>query len=183
MAQQEHNIQSKIQNGAEEGLSIKYFEDKGRGMITTQSFLRGEFVVEYAGELIDWKSAEKREIELFEAVNDASGADATIAFDPQIGWYMYYFKHHERKYCVDATTESGKLGRLINHSCKENLKARVINSHSIPHLVLFATREIAAGQELTFDYGERRKGVIDNHPWLRDIVILNNLLPIKDIQL
>lgn len=57
-------------------------------------------------------------------------------------------------YSIDATKESGRLGRLINHSKKPNCKVQTIKpADSHPFLVLFACRHIDAGEELTFDYG------------------------------
>uniref|UniRef100_T1GR53 SET domain-containing protein n=1 Tax=Megaselia scalaris TaxID=36166 RepID=T1GR53_MEGSC len=34
---------------------------------------------------------------------------------------MYYFKFNNHQYCIDATAETGKLGRLVNHSRNGNL--------------------------------------------------------------
>lgn len=56
---------------------------------------------------------------------------------------------------VDGEFLSGPT-RFINHSCEPNLRifARV-GDHADKHihdLALFAIREIAAGEELTFDY-------------------------------
>lgn len=47
--------------------------------MTTRKFARGEFVVEYIGDLIDMAEAKLREQEYAE--------------DDSTGCYMYYFKH------------------------------------------------------------------------------------------
>ena len=45
------------------GLSKRRIPGKGRGIITTRNRRRGEFVVEYAGEVINMESARERENE------------------------------------------------------------------------------------------------------------------------
>lgn len=52
--------------------------------MTTQQFAKGDFVVEYAGDLIDQVSAKKRE--------------AIYAQDQNTGCYMYYFQHRGHQY-------------------------------------------------------------------------------------
>ncbi len=50
----------------------------------TRHFAKGEFVVEYAGELIDIGSAKDRE--------------AQYSLDTSKGCYMYYFAHRDKQY-------------------------------------------------------------------------------------
>lgn len=63
---------------------MKIFPGKGRGIVTTQEFKKGEFVVEYVGELIDAPTARKR--------------DALYSQDQNTGCYMYYFDYQNQKY-------------------------------------------------------------------------------------
>jgi histone-lysine N-methyltransferase SETD8 len=87
--------------------------------------------------------------------------------NPAIGCYMYYFSFRNRKYCVDATSESGKLGRLINHSTKTpNLMTRLFPVGATPHLIFVAARDVAAGVEFMYDYGDRSREAREAHPWL-----------------
>ncbi|KAI8502852.1 histone-lysine N-methyltransferase [Branchiostoma belcheri] len=52
--------------------------------------------------------------------------------------------------------ESGRLGRLINHSAKhKNLMTRSISAGGLPRLILVAARDIQPGEELQYDYGDR----------------------------
>ena len=60
------------------------FEGKGRGVVATRQFSRGEFVVEYAGELITMEQAKERE--------------QIYAQDQNTGCYMYYFKYRNIQY-------------------------------------------------------------------------------------
>ncbi|XP_058795826.1 N-lysine methyltransferase KMT5A-A-like isoform X2 [Phymastichus coffea] len=150
--EKQNDLEKKIMNEVEDGLEIKEFNEKGRGIITTKEFYKGDFVIEYIGDLIDGITAKQRE--------------AQYAKRKNVGCYMYYFKHKDRQYCIDATKESGKLGRLINHSRKGNLTSRIIEVNGIPHLILFAKADISPGTELLYDYGDRNQESIKNHPWL-----------------
>ena len=67
---------------------------------------------------------------------------------------------------VDATAESGRLGRLVNHSRSGNLITKTVSIMNRPHLVLIAKEDIPAGEEVTYDYGDRSKESIRYHPWL-----------------
>ncbi|XP_051823898.1 N-lysine methyltransferase KMT5A-like [Antechinus flavipes] len=142
-----------IQSGKEEGMRVGLFEGKGRGVITTKPFQRGDYVVEYHGDLIDLALAKKRE--------------ARYAKDPDTGCYMYYFHYRSKGYCVDATKESGRLGRLINHSKSGNCQTKLHPINGVPHLIVIATRDIAVGEELLYDYGDRSKASLEAYPWLK----------------
>jgi SET domain. len=63
---------------------VHMFEGKGRGIVTTRKFYRGEFVVEYAGQLITMEVAKERE--------------KLYAQDQNTGCYMYYFRHGNSQY-------------------------------------------------------------------------------------
>ena len=57
---------------------------KNRGVVPTKKLFKGEFVVEYAGELIEHSTAEERE--------------NRYAMDISKGCYMYYFKTNGKHY-------------------------------------------------------------------------------------
>lgn len=70
-------------------------------------------------------------------------------------------------YSVDATKDNGRKGRLLNHSKKHpNVMTKVIEVDSHPYLCLVARRDIKVGEELVYDYGERRAEVLTVMPWL-----------------
>ena len=72
-----------------------------------------------------------------------------------------------RVFSVDATSESGLLGRLVNHSrLKFNCATKVVEVDDRPHLILVAARDIAVGEEMLYDYGDRSKESLDAYPWL-----------------
>ncbi|EFN78739.1 Histone-lysine N-methyltransferase pr-set7, partial [Harpegnathos saltator] len=152
LEEKQRDIENKVVCQVEEGLEVRYFPGKGRGVITTREFTKGEYVVEYIGELISQAEAKVRE--------------EKYAQDQNTGCYMYYFQHRNQQYCVDATAETDKLGRLVNHSRNGNLVARIIEVGSIPHLVLTAKEDIPIGVEVTYDYGDRSRESIRYYPWL-----------------
>lgn len=60
---------------------------KGRGLVAARPFVAGEFVVEYAGVLIDAQRAKNKEL--------------MYAKDSEIGSFMYYFEYQGKKlWCV-----------------------------------------------------------------------------------
>lgn len=83
-AEKNRIIEQAIREQREEGLTIRVFPNKGRGVVTTRFFERGEFVIEYVGDLISMPEANKRE--------------KLYAKDDNTGCYMYYFKHNDQQY-------------------------------------------------------------------------------------
>lgn len=77
-------IGAAIDKDIEEGLLVETFPDKGRGIVAARAFARGEFVVEYVGDLIDQTEAQKRE--------------EFYAKDSKFGCYMYYFKYQGQQW-------------------------------------------------------------------------------------
>lgn len=69
-------------------------------------------------------------------------------------------------FSVDATVDTGRKGRLINHSRKANLVTKILVVDGTPRLLLMANRFIDAGVELTLDYGDRARSSLKDHPWL-----------------
>ena len=68
-----------------QGIGIKWYDGKGRGIEARRRFTKGDFVVEYAGDLIEGGSAAKTR-------------EGKYAKDSSKGCYMYYFKHGEKNY-------------------------------------------------------------------------------------
>lgn len=136
-------------------ISVQEIEGKGRGVVAEKEFKRGDFVVEYAGELIDLLAAKEKESEYSQDITK--------------GCYMYYFNHRDKQYCIDATKETGRYGRLINHSCKTPncvTKVVMLPNQVEPRLILVAKQDIQIGTELLYDYGDRSKESLKAHPWL-----------------
>ncbi|XP_035235157.1 lysine methyltransferase 5Ab [Anguilla anguilla] len=152
-SEEQQRIGDLIQQGAEEGLEVRHIDGKGRGVFASRSFRKGQFVVEYHGDLLETKDAKKREEE--------------YGRNPATGCYMYYFQYLSKTYCVDATKETQRLGRLVNHSKAGNCQTKLHGINGKPHLILVASRDIEKGEELLYDYGDRSKESIAAHPWLK----------------
>jgi len=135
------------------GIEIANIELKGRGIKAVKSFNKGDFVVEYAGDLID--------------IGTAKDLEAKYSMDASKGCYMYYFKHRGKQYCIDATAETGRFGRLVNHSrVSPNCITKVVMIKEVPRLMLVAKQSIETGEEILYDYGDRSKESLKAHPWL-----------------
>ena len=78
----------------------------------------------------------------------------------------YDYTHLCFHFSVDATEENETCGRLMNHSKLGNIKPRVIDDGNL-HLCFFACEDIDVGEELLYDYGERKKDIVEQNEWLR----------------
>ena len=109
----------------------------GRGVYARCAIPEDTRIVEYTGERISKAEAMKRE-DLRLARRDR-GQDACV----------YVFELNAR-HDIDGRT-SGNVARLINHSCAPNCRVEVQRGR----IWIIANRDIAAGEELTYDYGFR----------------------------
>jgi len=139
------------------GLGVKYFPGKGRGIVAEKkSFKKGEFVVEYIGDLLTFKEWKKRETKYKESGEKGS--------------FILKFKHNDKICFLDATNECTRLGRLVNHSRLNpncNIKKVIIDQK--PRVILVANQNIALGTEIVYDYGDRDPASIKHYPWLSKI--------------
>jgi len=152
---QKRLIETYLQSDNDEGLGleVKIAQGRGRCIYTTRAFQEGEFVVTYAGETVPATEANERE--------------KKYKKNTQTGSFMYYFKCENKEYCIDATKESQRLGRLINHSrTSPNLRPKAITFRGNPCVIFLAKRPIAAGEELLYDYGVYSQKDLEKNPWL-----------------
>ena len=57
----------------------------------------------------------------------------------------------------------------MNHSRKnDNCRMKALMVGDTARLMLVTTKPIKPGEELLYDYGERRKEVLEEFPWLRE---------------
>ncbi|NXN85634.1 SETMR methyltransferase, partial [Bombycilla garrulus] len=128
------------------GLSLQVFRTrcKGWGVRALQPIPGGSFVCEYAGEVLGPAEARRR-------------AKARSPREPN---YILALREHLHDGRVMETfvdpTRVGNVGRFLNHSCEPNLFMVPVRVDSmVPKLALFAAADIAAGEELTYDYSGR----------------------------
>jgi histone-lysine N-methyltransferase SETD2 len=113
---------------------------KGYGLMTNQGLNKGDFVMEYVGEVIS-------EDEYFQRKVDYQRS----------GRRHYYFMSIANGEVIDATRK-GNLSRFLNHSCRPNCETQKWQVGAELSIGIFALRDIAAGEELTFDYHFERDG-------------------------
>uniref|UniRef100_A0A1A8C2E2 SET domain-containing protein n=2 Tax=Nothobranchius kadleci TaxID=1051664 RepID=A0A1A8C2E2_NOTKA len=130
-----------IENGKDKvGFDVEYISAyKGRGVFVTTSFQKGDFLLEYRGELISKEECERRQ----------------RVYHDKLKVFLFDFYFDGKLWCVDAAKEDGSLGRLVNddHVCP-NAKMKYLTVQGKPHLCLFAIREISQGEEVTYNYGD-----------------------------
>lgn len=107
----------------------------GRGVYARTDIPAGTKIIEYTGERITKAEAHRREEQRL--ARQRRGGDASV----------YVFELNGR-YDLDGRTRRNPA-RLINHSCAPNCEAQNLRGH----IWIIARHDIAAGEELTFNYG------------------------------
>ena len=102
----------------------------GKGVFALTDLAEGETIIEYLGEIINWKEALRRH-----------------PHDPNDPNHTFYF-HIDAKHVIDAK-HGGNSSRWINHACKPNCEA----DEDGGRVFIKALRNIKAGEELFYDYG------------------------------
>jgi len=117
------------------GLVIRSSNIHATGCYTTTAVKKGMRVVEYTGERITVDEADERYDGCFET---------------------YLFGLSDGKFVIDGDG----VAAFINHSCEPNCEVDEIEGR----IFIIATRYIAAGEELTYDYNLYDGGEDDESP-------------------
>ena len=83
--------------------------------------------------------------------------------------YVFDFTHKNQAMSIDTTKQIGTVGRYISHDRDvPNVKCRKVEfvDDNRPHLIFFAIRDIAVGEEIAYEYGDFSQESAHNHPWL-----------------
>lgn len=138
-----------LQNGIRVKLEVFKTKNKNWAVRAAEPILRGTFVCEYIGEVLDKQEANERR----------------SRYGQQGCSYMYEIDAHTNdmsrliegqvEYVIDAT-KYGNVSRFINHSCLPNLVNHQVLVNSMDsqyaHIGLYASRDIPFGEELTYNY-------------------------------
>ncbi|XP_059645176.1 histone-lysine N-methyltransferase SUVR5 isoform X2 [Cornus florida] len=138
-----------LQNGVRVKLEVFKTEKKGWAVRAGEAILRGTFVCELIGEVIDEQEANKRRNR-----HDREGCRYFYDVDAHIN-DMSRLIEGQVPYVIDAT-DYGNISRFINHSCMPNLVNHQVlvegMDSQLVHIGLYASQDIAVGEELTYDY-------------------------------
>ncbi|CAK9685568.1 unnamed protein product [Candida parapsilosis] len=121
-------------------VSVFQTELKGYGLKANKPISEGQFIYEYIGEVIDEGAFRQRMIE----------------YDMK-NYKHFYFMMLKPDAFIDAT-EKGSLARFVNHSCNPNAFVDKWVVGDKLRMGIFAKRNIAKGEEITFDYNVDRYG-------------------------
>ncbi|GAA6063113.1 hypothetical protein JCM10212_002635 [Sporobolomyces blumeae] len=119
-----------------DGLRVVWTGDRGFGLKTTVPIRRGDFVIEYRGEIITRDESYRRVLTDYKDRSD------------------YYFLEYDTFEVIDAG-QRGNSARFINHSCGPNCEVvrwRLAGLEEY-QVGIFARRDIRPGEELTYNYG------------------------------
>ena len=110
-------------------------EIHGTGVYAIKDIPAGKKIIEYLGERIDKEESERR-------------ANAQMEHAEKTGDAADYIFTLNKKWDLDGNMP-WNTARLLNHSCAPNCEAWIEDKQ----IFLYSLREIAKGEELTFDYG------------------------------
>eukprot|EP00088_Acartia_fossae_P071171 TRINITY_DN9713_c0_g1_i1.p1 TRINITY_DN9713_c0_g1~~TRINITY_DN9713_c0_g1_i1.p1 ORF type:complete len:284 (-),score=29.46 TRINITY_DN9713_c0_g1_i1:41-892(-) len=133
-----------VTHGPHPRLKVCRTSGKGYGLFCDVDLQKGEFVCEYAGEILDDAGAKRR----FEAQTRQKRSNYILVLREFSGSSLTC------KTIVDPTA-MGNIGRYANHSCEANLVVLPVRIETvIPHVAMFTNRFVPKGEELCFDYGD-----------------------------
>jgi SET domain-containing protein len=121
---------------AEQPFILRRSRIQGRGAFATRPIRKGERIIEYVGERVSAAEADRR--------YDVPGRHHTFVFSLASGR------------CIDAAV-GGNDARFINHCCAPNCEA--IEDRG--RVFIDAMRNIAQGEELTYDYSYEPTAGVD----------------------
>ncbi|KAK8954577.1 Histone-lysine N-methyltransferase ASHR3 [Platanthera zijinensis] len=106
----------------------------GWGAVSSESIEKGDFVIEYVGEVIDDALCEQRLWDM-----------------KRRGDQNFYMCEVRKDFTIDATFK-GNSSRFLNHSCDPNCKLEKWQVDGETRVGVFSLQSIKAGEPLTYDY-------------------------------
>lgn len=103
-------------------------KERGWGLKALQDIKKGQFVIEYVGELIDEEECEKRLKNKHETSEN-----------------NFYFLTIDKERIIDAGPK-GNLARFMNHSCHPNCETQKWMVNGATRVGLFALCDITTGK-------------------------------------
>jgi hypothetical protein len=106
---------------------------QGTGAFATRNIKKGTRIIEYLGQRISWRTADKR------------------YDDENMKRHHTFLFTVDEKICIDGAV-NGSDARFLNHSCDGNCEA----TNERKRIFIDARRNIKAGEELLYDYAYER---------------------------
>ncbi|KAL3268102.1 hypothetical protein HHI36_007229 [Cryptolaemus montrouzieri] len=107
---------------------------RGWGLKTLEPLVKGQFIIEYVGEIIDDEEYQRRIKKMHEQKDE-----------------NYYFLTIDNNRMLDAGPK-GNAARFMNHSCQPNCETQKWTVNGDTRVGLFALEDIPENTELTFNY-------------------------------
>ncbi|KAK1403631.1 Histone-lysine N-methyltransferase ASHR3 [Heracleum sosnowskyi] len=118
----------------EKKIEVVKTEHCGWGVVAAESINKGDFVIEYVGEVISDAMCEQRFWDM-----------------KHMGTQNFYLCEVQKDLTIDATFK-GNTSRFLNHSCYPNCNLEKWQLDGETRIGVFAARSIQAGEPLTYDY-------------------------------
>jgi len=115
-------------------------QERGWGLKTLVPLKKGDFVIEYVGEMIDEEEYKRRLADMHERNED-----------------NFYFLTIDKDRMLDAGPK-GNVARFMNHSCQPNCETQKWTVNGDTRVGLFALCDIPADTELVFNYNLETSG-------------------------
>lgn len=107
-------------------LQLKHMGNRGFGLISVEDIKRDSFIIEYVGELINFKENNRRLLQKHKSRDE-----------------HFYFLYVSRDLCIDAGPR-GNDSRFMNHSCDPNCDTQFWTVNGNERVGLFAVKDIPA---------------------------------------
>lgn len=131
-----------MQRGKSKAVVLGKSKIAGYGLFTTEDIAQDDFVIEYVGELISHDEGVRREARRGDVFDESSNTS-----------YLFTLLEQEGTW-VDAAIY-GNLSRYINHQDSNcNVTPRILYVNGEYRIKFSSLRDIKAGEELFFNYGE-----------------------------
>ena len=117
----------------------------GNGVFAARDIKKGERIIEYLGEKISKEESNRRGLER-EELAKKTGDGAVYIFELDDNWD------------IDGNFDYNDA-RFINHACRTNSESICEDGH----IYVYATRDIAKGEEILYNYGYSFEHFLD-HP-------------------
>jgi len=115
-----------------------------------------DVVIEWIDDVLQYGVFADRDINTGEYVGEYVGTVHQVyRLRPHFNEYcLHYPLFPSFRYFLTDCKFEGNESRFLNHSFEPNLELKVAAENGLLHCIFFSNQKIAAGSQLTFNYGE-----------------------------